>query len=615
MPLRDDLLNPIAGDNPAGADLRYDPLYDTIKEARRQDDDAPQGEWQHARKVADWPQVVKLTSEAIASKSKDLQLAAWLTEALLHREGLAGLRDGLDMTRGLLDAFWDHIYPEADDGDLEFRAAPLEWVGTRLATPVKLIAIDAAGNDVFAHTEALAIGSEADAEDSEVKQARRQAAIADGKPLIEDIDKAFADTPKSFYKKLVADLDGAVASLAALEALANERFGEFAPAFFQLREALTQEGHTVRQLLAKKLEVDPDPVEEAPTEAAEDDAAYATEDGASVGAVGSRRGTAGAGRALAPEPVDAADAAGRITVAARFLRRNDPTNPASYLLLRALRWGELRADAGRGGGAPDARLLEAPDTRTRTQLRGLMLDSNWEELIESAESVMATPVGRGWLDLQRYTLTACRALGEDFAVVTSALRSELRVLLAAIPSLPTMTLMDDMPTATAATQQWLRDERLIPGEGDSEQDGADGDTTEAAPMPSAPALERESRAGLERAAAEVRAGRPEKAIELLMRALERERTRRGRFLRQAELARVMVDAGFVQLARPILQELMADVENHRLEEWEAGNIVARPLALLYRCLQQMDDDESTRQELYMRIARLDPLQALSFRES
>jgi type VI secretion system protein ImpA len=77
----------------------------------------------------------------------------------------------------------------------------------------------------------------------------------------------------------------------------------------------------------------------------------------------------------------------------------------------------------------------------------------------------------------------------------------------------------------------------------------------------------------------------------------------------------MVDAGFIQLARPILQELMADVDNHRLEEWEAGNIVARPLALLYRCLQQMDDDESTRQELYVRIARLDPLQALSFRES
>ena len=68
MPLRDDLLNPIPGDNPGGADLRYDALYDRIKEARREDDDAPQGEWVRARKTADWPLVIKLAGEAIATK-------------------------------------------------------------------------------------------------------------------------------------------------------------------------------------------------------------------------------------------------------------------------------------------------------------------------------------------------------------------------------------------------------------------------------------------------------------------------------------------------------------------------------------------------------------------
>ena len=46
MPLRDDILNPIPGDNPSGENLRYAPVYDKIKEARRQDDDAPQGQWQ-----------------------------------------------------------------------------------------------------------------------------------------------------------------------------------------------------------------------------------------------------------------------------------------------------------------------------------------------------------------------------------------------------------------------------------------------------------------------------------------------------------------------------------------------------------------------------------------
>ena len=90
MPLRDDILNPIPGDNPGGENLRYAPVYDKIKEARRQDDEGPMGDWQRERKVADWTLVIKLGSEAIATKSKDLQLAVWLTEALLHKEGFPG---------------------------------------------------------------------------------------------------------------------------------------------------------------------------------------------------------------------------------------------------------------------------------------------------------------------------------------------------------------------------------------------------------------------------------------------------------------------------------------------------------------------------------------------
>src|SRR6476660_2258899 len=117
MALHDELLNPIPGPNPGGVDLRYDPIFDKIKEARREDDDAPQGEWATARKVADWPAVIKLAKEAIATKSKDLQLAAWLTEALLRREGFAGLWAGVDVLSGLVEQHWDHLFPEIDDGD------------------------------------------------------------------------------------------------------------------------------------------------------------------------------------------------------------------------------------------------------------------------------------------------------------------------------------------------------------------------------------------------------------------------------------------------------------------------------------------------------------------
>ena len=591
MPLRDDLLNPIAGGNPAGADLRYDPVYEKIKEARREDDDAPQGEWQHARKVADWPLVIKLAGDALATRSKDLQLAAWLGEAMLRREGFGAFHATLDVTRGLLDKFWEHLYPEIEDGDLEMRAAPLDWIGLKLDIPVKLAPLNRAGHSYLQYAEARSIGTEQEADGDTARRAKREEAIAARKPTIEEFDKAFADTPKAFVKQLATDVAATIASLQALDALARDKFGDLAPSFIKLREVLEEEQRVVGQLLAKKLEQDPDPVEAAPAVV---DAAGAALGGATEGP-----------RVLSAEPVDRNDAASRVISAARFLRRTEALSPASYLMLRALRWGELRA----AGSNPDPKLLEAPTTQIRTQLRGLMLDSAWDQLLEAAETVMGTSVGRGWLDLQRYTLTACQALGEDYALVASAIRGELRALLGAIPSLPSMALMDDMPTATGTTLQWLRDEKIIGGE----EDGADDAIAVTSPaLVSTEARDREGRAGVERAAAEVRAGRPEKAIELLMRALDREKTRRGRFLRQAELARVMVDAGFVQVAQPILQELMADIEAHKLDEWEAGELVARPMVLMYRCLEKLDGDSSTRQDLYTRIARLDPLQAIGF---
>ena len=592
MPLRDDLLNPIAGDNPAGVDLRYDPIYDKIKEARREDDDAPQGEWQHARKLADWPLVIKLAGEALATRTKDLQLAAWLGEAMLRREGFGSFRATLDVTRGLIDRFWDHVYPVVEDGDVEMRAAPLEWLGLKLEVPVKSVPLNRAGHSYFQYAEARSIGTEQDADADAAKRARREEAIAARKPTIEEFEKAFAETPKVWVKQLASDVDATLASLQSLDDLSREKFGDAAPSFLKLRDVLQEEQRVVGQLLAKKLEQDPDPVQAAPVAAAADGAA-----GAALG------GAADGGRLLSAEPADRNDAASRVISAARFLRRTEPLSPAAYLMLRALRWGELRA----AGSTPDPKLLEAPTTQVRTQLRGLMLDSAWEQLLETSETVMGTAVGRGWLDLQRYTLTACQALGEDYAIVASAIRSELRTLLAAIPSLPSMALMDDMPTATGPTLTWLRDEKII---GD---DDATEELAVASPsLVSGEAREREGRAGLERAAAEVRGGRPEKAIELLMRALDREKTRRGRFLRQAELARIMVDAGFVQVAQPILQELMADIETHKLDEWEAGELVARPMALMYRCLEKLDGDASTRHDLYQRIARLDPLQAIGF---
>ena len=116
MPLASELLAPIPGSNPSGIYLRYDPVYDRIKDARREGDAgglAVDGEV----KKADFALVVKLCSQELSKRTKDLDLAVWLSEALLRREGFPGLRDGLDLIYGLVEGFWDTLYPEIEDGD------------------------------------------------------------------------------------------------------------------------------------------------------------------------------------------------------------------------------------------------------------------------------------------------------------------------------------------------------------------------------------------------------------------------------------------------------------------------------------------------------------------
>jgi type VI secretion system protein ImpA len=54
-------------------------------------------------------------------------LATYLTLSLLKLEGIAGLRDGLALLSGLLERFWDHLYPQLDPDD---NYDPLERINT-----------------------------------------------------------------------------------------------------------------------------------------------------------------------------------------------------------------------------------------------------------------------------------------------------------------------------------------------------------------------------------------------------------------------------------------------------------------------------------------------------
>src|SRR5262245_27678327 len=143
------LLTPIPGENPAGELLRYEGTYDTIQAQIYEEDTLDQGDWQRETKTADWRAAVTTASEALATKSKDLQLAAWLTMALVKRHGFAGLRDGCRLLRELEEQFWDSLYPELEDGDAEFRAGPVDGLNGRLPLFIKQIPLTKSGDEVY----------------------------------------------------------------------------------------------------------------------------------------------------------------------------------------------------------------------------------------------------------------------------------------------------------------------------------------------------------------------------------------------------------------------------------------------------------------------------------
>jgi type VI secretion system protein ImpA len=133
------------------------------------------------------------------------------------------------------------------------------------------------------------------------------------------------------------------------------------------------------------------------------------------------------------------------------------------------------------------------------------------------------------------------------------------------------------------------------------------------PVRRAAAAGREAGDAFPRALSELRQGRPNRAIELLAAELARERSPRGRFVRQTQIAYVMVEAGLEAVAKPILERLISVVDERNLEEWESGPLVAQPIALLCRVIDRLDGDSDTREELYLRVCRLDPLQAIALR--
>ncbi|HMD75778.1 MAG TPA: type VI secretion system protein TssA [Terracidiphilus sp.] len=444
MPLREDLLAPIAGENPSGADLYYDKVFGQIKEARREEEDqGPVGTLAQQKK-ADHRAVIKLAGEALAKKSKDLRLAGWLVESQLKVEGFPVLAPGIELLHALQETFWPTLYPVIEEGnDLELRMLAVEAAGGLITAAARNAPLTRSGLSLIDYLESRVVGYEKDAT-TDAKQEARKDAIEQGKLSAEDFDQAFAATPKSFYVDITAALAESLEATKRLDQYQQEAYGDNVPNLSKLREGLEEVHHVAESLLNERRKTEPDPVsvvdEPEPEEGGE----------AEAGAEGEPSGEPGRRRAVTSGQLSrVADAYALVVESAEFLFEKDPKSPIPYLVCAGLRLGETRMQ----GPAPAPGFAVGPGAEIRQSLRTLATKGAWQELLRASLPILAGECARTWLDLHRYIWRAGQETGAD--AVSDAVVGTVKSLLAVRPELRYWTLEDDTGAANPETQQWL----------------------------------------------------------------------------------------------------------------------------------------------------------------
>ncbi|NOT07637.1 MAG: type VI secretion system protein TssA [Gemmatimonadales bacterium] len=306
------LLRPISPENPGGVELRHEGTYERIREARRADDPTlPQGEWQRPLKRADWGAVERIAMEALRSRSKDLQVAAWLVESWVYRYRFAGAREGLHLVHELCRSSWEHLHPRVTgEAPAEVLAGPIVWLDERLPSALMRVPLvgPRRGGQAPTWSDWLA-ALHADELTRRGGNARSGGASKDTGSSAE-ILRAIAAGPPDALRDDAAALAAAGEQAHALEGFLEEKCGRDAPSLRHVRDLF----RTIESWLRARL----------------DDAAPQAEPPLSVEA--------------AETNTPRHDAYRRLEAVAAYLRAEEPLGPARHLVDRALEWRDLSLD-------------------------------------------------------------------------------------------------------------------------------------------------------------------------------------------------------------------------------------------------------------------------------
>lgn len=327
------LLAPLdSGDQGTGVDLREDysstSSYQRLRDARaaaRAEERARDADGESdASEATGWRDIFSVGQKALANQSKDLEVAAWLTEAMVRMHGLAGVTAGAALMLGLCDSFWDSLFPRPDEDGLENRASPIgglsgSSIDGTIMQPLRKLPL-------FRRTDGTAIGlyqwdqaEQVASLDEEKREAKYSAGALDLKTL-----QVEAKMDKARLFEVGREVGQAIEAWAALDQGLDRHFGSEAPSLRKVTTVLARIHEVVGQLgglAAASVEVGS--VADEQTSA------------------GTLVGAAGATAALTAGAMSRESALRDLDRIAAYFRRTEPHSPLSYTLEEAVRRGNM----------------------------------------------------------------------------------------------------------------------------------------------------------------------------------------------------------------------------------------------------------------------------------
>jgi type VI secretion system protein ImpA len=352
-PMLPDLLLPVSEAVPCGVDLREDTtphsIYFRLRDARAEaraaerlaDNDPRSGDagTQH------WTAIRSLAVQALAADTKDLEIAAWLTESLVRTDGLRGLAAGAELLAGLVGRFWDAgLHPGLDKGGpdedgMETRLAPVaglsgQGVDGTLLQPLRKLALFGRGDGTTVRLWQFEQAEDVAGIGDATKRAQRLAA---GVPEFKQLETE-ARAGGDLLGRLSQETAAALLAWDALDRALSDKAAQAAPN--------TRRVHAVLAKLARLAE-HYGPAAETPA------ADVAVPDASGPDASGQDASGAAAPQGGRDALLD------QVVRIARYFRLSEPNSPFGYTLDDAVRrarlpWPELLAEV-----LPDAAVRAA----------------------------------------------------------------------------------------------------------------------------------------------------------------------------------------------------------------------------------------------------------------